>query len=159
LVLLRRNSLDIIIDESGIEIPAFNLLRRSRRILIPRQEIAEGSKLETITGRLIEIRTRSGERVSVQARHYCSLEQFLSHCRKYGLPVVCALAGVLLFGATMKSQSAGKGKTLDITVQVLDGRNGKPLADQHVLVFTGMSINAVKSHTAHTGLTTDKNGV
>jgi hypothetical protein len=71
---------------------------------------------------------------------------------------ICALAGVLLFGATKKTQSAGKGESLLITVQVLDGRNGKPLADQHVLVFTGISINAAKSHAAHTELTTEKTG-
>ena len=34
-------------------------------------------------------------------------------------------------------------KTLDSTVQVLDGRNGKLLADQHVLVFTGQSADTV----------------
>jgi len=72
---------------------------------------------------------------------------------------MCALAGVLLFSATMKAQNTGMEKTLDITVQVLDGRNGKPLADQHVLVFTGLSSNAVKSHAEHTGLTTGKDGV
>jgi len=57
------------------------------------------------------------------------------------------------------AQNPARENTLDITVQVLDGRNGKPLADQHVLVFTGMSSNAVKTHAAHTGLTTDKDGV
>jgi hypothetical protein len=50
-------------------------------------------------------------------------------------------------------------KTLDITVQVLDGRNGKPLEDQHVLVFTGLSADAVKTHAQHTGVTTDKDGM
>ncbi|MES2222220.1 MAG: hypothetical protein V4587_14795 [Acidobacteriota bacterium] len=72
---------------------------------------------------------------------------------------MCALAGVLLFGVTIKAQNTGMEKTLDITVQVLDGRNGKPLADQHVLVFTGTSSGAVKSHAEHTGLTTGKDGV
>lgn len=72
---------------------------------------------------------------------------------------MCALAGVLLFGVTMRAQNAGMEKTVNITVYVLDGRNGKPLANQHVLMFTGMSSSAVKSHAEHTGLTTDKNGV
>ena len=71
----------------------------------------------------------------------------------------CSLIGVLLLGSTLKAQNAGMEKTLDITVQVLDGRNGKPLKDQHVLVFTGMSSSAVKSHAQHTGVTTDKDGV
>jgi hypothetical protein len=47
---------------------------------------------------------------------------------------IYALVAVLLCGTMMMAQTD---KTLDITVQVLDGRNGKPLADQHVLVFTG----------------------
>ena len=63
-----------------------------------------------------------------------------------------AVAGVLFLGATIKAQNAEMEKTLDITMQVLDGRNGKALADQHVLVFTGLSSNAVKTHAAHTGV-------
>ena len=69
-----------------------------------------------------------------------------------------ALTGALLFSPAMKGQRITD-KTLDITVQVLDGRNGKPLADQHVLVFTGLSSDAVKTHAQHTGVTTDKDGV
>jgi len=72
---------------------------------------------------------------------------------------VCTLIGVLLLSATMKAQNTGMAKTLDITVQVLDGRNGKPLTDQHVLVFTGPSSDAVKTHAQHTGVTTDKDGM
>jgi hypothetical protein len=72
---------------------------------------------------------------------------------------MCTLAGVLLFCVTIKAQNTGMEKMLDITVQVLDGRNGKPLADQHVLVFTGMSRSAVKSHAEHTGLSTGKDGI
>jgi hypothetical protein len=59
----------------------------------------------------------------------------------------------------LTAQNAGMVKTIDIVVQALDGRNGKPLANQHLLVFTGTSSNAVKSHAEHTGLTTDKDGV
>ncbi len=58
---------------------------------------------------------------------------------------ICALGGFLLFGAMAKAQNAGMQKTLDITVQVFDGRNGKPMADEHVLVFTGLSADAVKT--------------
>jgi hypothetical protein len=71
----------------------------------------------------------------------------------------CSLVGVFLFSVALKAQNAGMAKTTDITVQVLDGRNGKPLADQHVLVFTGLSSDAVKTHAQHTGVTTDKDGM
>jgi hypothetical protein len=71
---------------------------------------------------------------------------------------IYALTGALFFSLSMKDQRITD-KTLDITVQVLDGRNGKPLADQHVLVFTGLSSDAVKTHAQHTGLTTDKDGM
>jgi protocatechuate 3,4-dioxygenase beta subunit len=69
---------------------------------------------------------------------------------------IYALVAVLLCSTMMKAQTD---KTLDITVQVLDGRNGKPVADQHVLVFTGLSAAAVKTHAQHTGVTTDKDGM
>ena len=59
---------------------------------------------------------------------------------------IYASAAVLLCRTTMGPQTD---KTLDITVQVLDGRNGKPIADRHVLVFTGLSSDAVK-HTRST---------
>ena len=72
---------------------------------------------------------------------------------------VCCLVGVFLSGGAAMSQNQGIPKALDITVQVLDGRNGKPLADQHVLVFTGPSSDAVKTHAQHTGVTTDKDGM
>ncbi len=71
---------------------------------------------------------------------------------------VCALAGVLLFSSTSRAQRMA-GESQDITLRALDGRNGKPLADQHVLVFTGISSNAVRSHATATDVTTDKNGV
>ncbi len=72
---------------------------------------------------------------------------------------MCALGGLLLFGSMAEAQNAEMQKTLDITVQVLDGRNGKPMADQHVLVFTGLSAGAVKTHAQHTGVKTDKSGI
>jgi len=72
---------------------------------------------------------------------------------------VYALIGMLLLSTTMKAQNAGVEKTLDIKVQVLDGRNGKPLADQHILVFTGLSSTAVKTHAAHMDITTGKDGI
>ena len=59
----------------------------------------------------------------------------------------------------LSAQNADGAKSIDIVVQALDGRNGKPLGNQHLLVFTGLSSDAVKSHAAHTGLTTDKDGV
>lgn len=61
---------------------------------------------------------------------------------------IYALVAALLCSTMMKAQTD---KMLDITVQVLDGRNGKPMADQHVLVFTGLSADAVKIHAQHTG--------
>jgi hypothetical protein len=65
----------------------------------------------------------------------------------------------LVAGVFLLSTSAAVAQTMNITVQVLDGRNAKPLADQHVLVFTGLSSDAVKTHAQHTGVTTDKNGL
>jgi hypothetical protein len=88
LALARRSQLAIVIDDSGIEFPAFRLYQRgSPRVRIPREEIAAVSKHESIKGRLIEIATTSRGAVLLQARHYCELDDFISHCRSHGLPV------------------------------------------------------------------------
>src|SRR5271170_3604537 len=71
----------------------------------------------------------------------------------------CSLVGVYLVGAALGGQTAETAKATEIVVQVVDGRNGKPMAHQHLLVFTGVSSDAVKSHAAHIGLTTDKDGL
>jgi hypothetical protein len=68
------------------------------------------------------------------------------------------VAGGLLFISTTRAQRMTEGSQ-GITIQVLDGRNGKPLADQRVLVFTGLSNSAVKNHAADTEVTTDKYGI
>lgn len=72
---------------------------------------------------------------------------------------VCLLAGLLLLSNVVFAQTRSREQPVNISVQALDGRNGKPLANQHLLVFTGASTNAVKSHAEHTGLTTDKDGL
>ena len=87
LALARRSRLAIVIDESGIEFPAFRLYQRgSPRVRISREDIAAVSKHESMKGRLIQISTSRGP-VLLQARHYCELEDFISHCRSHGLPV------------------------------------------------------------------------
>jgi hypothetical protein len=68
------------------------------------------------------------------------------------------MAGGLLFGSYVSAQGMAE-KSQEITLQVLDGRNGKPLANQRVLVFTGVSSSAVKTQAAHTDVTTDKDGI
>jgi len=72
---------------------------------------------------------------------------------------VCFLIGALLSSGAAVAQNRAMAKTTDIVVQALDGRNGKPLVNQHLLVFTGLSSDAVKSHAEHTGLTTNNDGV
>jgi hypothetical protein len=62
------------------------------------------------------------------------------------------LTAVFASGMEAMAQSAR------IAVQPLDGRNGKPLAGRHLLVFTGESPDAVRSHAAHVDLTTDESG-
>jgi hypothetical protein len=72
---------------------------------------------------------------------------------------VCFLAGALLSSGVAVPQRGAMAQRMDIVVQALDGRNGKPLANLHLLVFTGVSSDGVKSHAEHTGLTTDKDGL
>lgn len=88
LALARRKQMSIVIDDTGIELPEFAVYQgESCRVFICREDIAAISKHESLKGRLIEIVTTGGARILVQARHYCELEEFISHCRKYGLPV------------------------------------------------------------------------
>lgn len=64
-----------------------------------------------------------------------------------------------LFSAVLAAQSPATTNKVDIVLQALDGRNGKPLASRRLLVFTGMSSNSVRSQAKSTELTTNKDGV
>jgi hypothetical protein len=88
LTLSRRSSLAITIDEDGISLPAGGLFRVGPAFRIPREVIAGISKKESIKGRFVEITLSTGDKVPIQARHYCELKTFLSHCKEYGLPTV-----------------------------------------------------------------------
>lgn len=72
---------------------------------------------------------------------------------------LCFVAAVFPSGSLSMAQTNGVPKSVDIAVQVLDGRNGKPIPNQRVLVFVGGSSEAAKSHAEHTDLTTDKDGL
>jgi hypothetical protein len=72
---------------------------------------------------------------------------------------LCFVAAVFSSGSLSKAQTESVPGTVDIAVQVLDGRNGKPIPNQRVLVFIGGSSEAAKSHAEHTDLTTDKDGL
>jgi hypothetical protein len=86
--LIRRRNLTIVIDDSGIELPAFKLFQKNpRRVLLGRENIAHVSKHESLKGRLIEIVTKGGDKIFVEARNYCSLDDFITYCRQHELPV------------------------------------------------------------------------
>lgn len=72
---------------------------------------------------------------------------------------ICFFTGLFLFSDMVMAQTGALAQTVNVTVQTLDGRNGKPLSNQRLLVFTGLTSDAVKSHAEHTGLMTDKGGV
>ncbi|MCU1220986.1 MAG: hypothetical protein JWN42_2183 [Candidatus Angelobacter sp.] len=73
--------------------------------------------------------------------------------------IVLALSSILLCNKAGEAQDALAVKKLEITVQAIDGRNGKDLAHQRLLIFTGRSSDDVKTHAAHVELTTDKKGM
>jgi hypothetical protein len=87
LLLVRRNQLAVVIDQAGVDFPAFTLFQRESRRMLRCEEIARISKHESIKGRLIEFTTTDGGKTRFQARHYCELDAFLAHCRSQGLPV------------------------------------------------------------------------
>ena len=87
--LVNRRGLFITIDETGIELPVFrNGSVGGGRLLICKDDIVTVAKRESLRGRLVEITTKDGSRVPVTARSYCEIDEFLSHCRRHGLPVV-----------------------------------------------------------------------
>lgn len=71
---------------------------------------------------------------------------------------LCLLSALLLSDGVAGAQRAGMKRPLRIAVQVLDGRNGKPMPNQRVLVFTGSSSAAARNEQDLTELTTGKNG-
>ena len=86
--LIRRPTLVIQINEKGIDLPARSLFKvGSPRIFVRRDDIEAISRQETFRGRFIEIGTKNRGKLLVQVRHYCRLNQFISYCREYGLPV------------------------------------------------------------------------
>ena len=71
------------------------------------------------------------------------------------------IVGLLLLSATAAVGQQLKTRTVQrkIMVEVVDGRNGKPLPHQHLLVFTGESGESVQNHTGHTDILTDDHGI
>lgn len=47
----------------------------------------------------------------------------------------------------------------DVVIQVIDGRTGKPLMHQHILVFGGKTEEEATEHQSHYELTTDDQGL
>jgi hypothetical protein len=88
LSLARRSQGAIIIEDTGITLPQGNLFRSRAGLLIPRAVIATVTKHESIKGRLIDITLTTGEKIPVQARHYCELKTFLDHCKAHALPTI-----------------------------------------------------------------------
>jgi len=88
LSLIQRSKAAITIDESGISIPQGSLVRPQPSLRIPRAVIAGISKRESLKGRLIEITLTTGDKIPIQARHYCELKVFLGHCKAHELPAI-----------------------------------------------------------------------
>jgi hypothetical protein len=88
LSLVRRSKAAITIDEAGITIPQGSLVRPRAGFLIPRAVIASIGKHESIKGRMIEVTLTTGDKIPIQARHYCELKTFLSYCKDNELPTI-----------------------------------------------------------------------
>jgi hypothetical protein len=85
---MQRGKAAIVIDASGVTIPQGSLVRPKTPLHIPRAVIASISKQESLKGRLIEITLTTGDKVPIQARHYCELKRFLKHCQAHELPTI-----------------------------------------------------------------------
>lgn len=68
-----------------------------------------------------------------------------------------AYALLLLMGAGVSPSSAVTGNA-KIVVSAVDGRTGRPLTNQHVLLFGGPSVEAAREQQQHYELLTDSEG-
>jgi len=55
--------------------------------------------------------------------------------------------------------SAAMAQDNRIVIHLIDGRNGKPISNEHLLVFQGASTEDIKEHRSHLDLQTDANGI
>jgi hypothetical protein len=72
------------------------------------------------------------------------------------LAAICqvGLVGVMVGMGPISMCSDGQ-----IVIQVVDGRNGKPIPREHVLVFQGATAEDIRALNSHADLQTDANGV
>ena len=69
--------------------------------------------------------------------------------RRFGVVAVMVVAGL----AGSAAQDNG------IVIQVLDGKNGKPIANEHLVIFTAASAEEIKQHKNHLEARTDAKGI
>ena len=68
------------------------------------------------------------------------------------LTAVAVIASLSFFSSALQAQG------FSITLRAIDGRNGKPMPHQRLLVFTGSSQEDVSLHRHSEDVTTDENG-
>ena len=69
------------------------------------------------------------------------------------------LFGICIIFGVLAAQGAAAGQDTRIVIRAVDGRNGKPLGSQRLLVFAGGSPEVAKQHNNEFELSTDKDGV
>jgi hypothetical protein len=74
---------------------------------------------------------------------------------RVGRQTVGELVSVLFFVSSI----AGVAQSSEITIQAVNGKDGRPLAHQRLLVFGGDTAEAASFHRTNFDVTTDGNGV
>lgn len=87
MALKRRNHINVQIDSSGVSLPMTTPEDPDGKVFFPAHDILKIHKDESFRGRMLAIELRDGSIALFQARHYCSLDKFLSICKEHGLPV------------------------------------------------------------------------
>ena len=67
---------------------------------------------------------------------------------------LCAAVVLCIFVSHAGAQTSDR----TIKIEALDGRNGKPITDTHLLVFAGGTVEELRQHSHHFELRTDQNG-
>lgn len=74
------------------------------------------------------------------------------------LTVACIAIVMACFATPLQAQALNVGDASSVTVRIVDGRNGKPVKHQRVIVFMGYSPIEAMAHGSHVNIVTDADG-
>lgn len=78
----------------------------------------------------------------------------MENVRSSHITRLCAALILCLLAVGLRAQYPDRA----ICIQALDGRNGQPIRETHLLVFAGSTVEELRQHSHHFDLQTDQSG-